>query len=226
MTDDDKQEFAELMTGLAENFSAKITKVGLKIRFRALEKFTIREVANAAFAIMDSRKYTKMPTHAEFKEHIKGGSADDLGSIQATKVLRAIRSIGKEKSVVFDDATTMAVVAQGYGGWLKLCNEMTVNQEKWFVKDFQKLYKAFTVGNIKHYGVLPGNIESMYTAHGPFYNQLTGKMLVEKPVYIGDRSQCKMIESKISDNEQLVHDKIKALPQIGEQFLLEQKKEK
>ena len=210
MKTDELSKFTEIMVGLAENFSSTLSKPGLKMRFKALISYSIGEVESAAISIINDRKYLKMPTHAEFIEHIKGGSVDDFGSIEAGKVLKAVRQVGGYKSVVFDDATTQAVIMQGYGGWIKLCEEMTTEQEKWLEKDFRRMYKSYTVGKIKHYGILSGITATFNSANG-----LPG---VESPTLIGDEGKAANVAIRGTQNKQIVHKNIKLLPGSGVNF--------
>ena len=61
MNDNDKIKFAEIMTRLAEDCSAALTKAGLKIKYEALKNYTIEQVEAAVLAVMKSNVYTKMP---------------------------------------------------------------------------------------------------------------------------------------------------------------------
>jgi hypothetical protein len=62
--------------------------------------------------------------------------------------------------VVFDDATTQAVIIQAYGGWRQLCQECgVVEPEKWFRKDFIKTWAAYKRQSIQQGGVLAGLLE-------------------------------------------------------------------
>lgn len=155
----DKAKFAEIMYGLAENFGDSVSPAGLKMRFAAMEKFSIEEVERAALSLVASRKFTKMPPIADFLEHIGGGSAEDHAQVQAGIVLNAIRSKGSYATVNFDDKTTNAVIAQGFGGWVKLCSELTTDKEGWFQKDFCKIYQSYKRTGIKQQGCLPGAVD-------------------------------------------------------------------
>ena len=76
--------------------------------------------------------------------------------MQATEVWKAIKKYGSNRSVVFDDAVTMSVIQQAFGGWTKLCGELMEDQLQWFIKDFSRHYIAFKRSNVHHYGMLPG----------------------------------------------------------------------
>ncbi len=185
MNEADKNRFAEVMTGLAENFGSSLSKPGLSMRFEALKNYSIEEVERAAFSIMQSRKYTNMPTVAEFMEHLSGGSAEDIAQVEATKVLEAIRNYGPYETVAFDNPVTQAVIQYSFGGWQKLNEELREDQEKWFIKDFEKSYKAFSKQNMQYKGALPGIVQ-----HN---NEVLGKGKIPQPKLIGDQQKAKQI---------------------------------
>jgi len=167
---DDKEtraRFATVMLGVAENYGQTITATGCSLRFRALQAYTLEEIEAAAMSIMYSRKYTSMPTVADFIEHLGGGSIEDLAEIEAGKALWAIGRVGRYDSVVFDDPTTMAVIQNGYGGWPKLCEECgAAEPERWFRRNFAKMWAAYRRQGVRLFGVLPGVHEVANAAGG------------------------------------------------------------
>ncbi len=140
MNEKDKSRFAEIMFGLADNFSAEINKHGLKFRFSALGRFSIEQVEHAANEIALSRKFTKMPTIAEFIERIEG-SDQDQAELQVEKIWAEVRRIGSNGSPKFDDPVTAHVVASRFG-WGRIC--ATLDKDRpFFVKDFMEAYSCY-----------------------------------------------------------------------------------
>lgn len=167
MTDTDKGQFATIMLGLAANYGKSLDKIGLQFFFRMLAAYDIEAIDRAAMSIAATRKFTSMPTAADFIEHLSGGPVDDLAELEAGKVLEAIRRHGVYASVVFDDATTQAVIIQAYGGWPQLCQECgVVEPEKWFRKDFAKTWSAYKRQGIERGGILAGLFELENSAKG------------------------------------------------------------
>ena len=156
MVESDRVTFEAIMQGLAENFNVTLTKNGIALRYEALKSLDVQEIARAALAIVTSRKYTTMPTVADFLEFLGGGSAEDRAELEASKVWDVISGVGGYRSVVFDDAVTMAVVEYGFGGWSKLCGDTLVDQRKWFIKDFVRVYGAYSRQRIQLTGRLEG----------------------------------------------------------------------
>lgn len=166
MNEQDKGAFASAMTGLAENFGQSFTKAGLRMRFEALRQYPIEDVQRAAMSLLANRKYTSMPTVADFIEHLSGGPVEDVAEREAGKVLEAIRSVGAWRSVAFDDPVTQAVIEQGHGGWVKLCEEMTDDKLNWFRKDFVRTYASYKRQGVKQPGHLAGLVEIHNGARG------------------------------------------------------------
>ena len=179
----DFDRFDALIQGVAECYGQTLSAQGIALRFKLLEQFDLSEVEQAALSVMATRKYTSMPTPADFLEHIGGGSAEDKAEVEAGKVLSAIGKHGAYASVVFDDPVTQAVIVQAYGGWPKLCADCGVEEsEHWFRKNFAKTWAAYSRQGVKQFGHLPGIFEITNLSNG-FYEHL------ESPKAIGDPTQ-------------------------------------
>ena len=187
MTQADFKSFSELVQGVAECYGQSLSAQGVALRFKLLEQFDMAEVRQAALSIMATRKYTSMPTPADFLEHISGGSAEDKAEVEAGKVLAAIGKHGAYASVVFDDAVTQAVIVQAYGGWPKLCADCGVEEsEHWFRKNFAKTWAAYSRQGVKQSGHLPGLFEITNYSNG-FFDY------VDPPKLIGDPDKARAV---------------------------------
>ena len=136
----DKQRFGVLMMGMADNFRDTMTEAGLRFRYKALKEYTIDQLEQAAMQIIRNRKYTKMPTVAEFVEAIDGSGADHA-ELQAHQVLCQIRECGAYRSPVFNDPVTQAIVSRRWT-WGSLCT-MPITDHQWFVKEFVHAYRNY-----------------------------------------------------------------------------------
>ena len=187
MTQADFKSFSELVQGVAECYGQSLSAQGVALRFKLLEQFDMAEVRQAALSIMATRKYTSMPTPADFLEHISGGSAEDKAEVEAGKVLAAIGKHGAYASVLFDDAVTQAVIVQAYGGWPKLCADCGVEEsEHWFRKNFAKTWAAYSSQGVKQSGHLPGLFEITNYSNG-FFDY------VDPPKLIGDPDKARAV---------------------------------
>jgi hypothetical protein len=169
------------MLGLAENFNATISEIGMEMRYQALKQYSIEDIETAAYSLLRTRKFTNMPTVAEIEEHIQGGSIEDKAQVESSKVLTAITEHGRYATVVFDDPITQAVIQQHYMGWTNICDQQ-MKDRRFFLQEFQKAYASFCRQGIKHYGSLPGvtQIQNQSIEDLP-------KKFLPKPVYIGDQ---------------------------------------
>jgi len=101
----------------------------------------------------------KLPSIPELKDIAGMGetTAADQAHMAALKIVEVVGRIGPYDSIVFADQVMNAVI-ESYGGWPKLCNhpDLTVEREKWFIKDFEKTYRAFASAGRKREEPLPG----------------------------------------------------------------------
>ena len=189
----------ELIQGVAECYGQSLSAQGVILRFALLEQLDYAEVKKAAMSVMTTRKYTSMPTPADFLEHISGGSAEDKAEVEVGKVLAAIGKHGAYASVIFDDPTTQAVIVQAYGGWPKLCADCGVEEtEYWFRKNFVKTWAAYSRQGVKQFGHLPGVFEITNSANGYLTNigppKLIGNSSKANAVLDAGKSQLAIIE--------------------------------
>ena len=148
---DDRKAFAEIMYGLADNFSAEINKYGIKFRFDLLKKYNIDQIRAAAHEIALGRKYTKMPTVGELVETIDG-STGDIADMQVELVLAEMRRVGSYGTPVFDDPVTAHIIAKRIG-WKSTCG--TAERDwKHFIRDFREAYSSCSkISNRKALGI-------------------------------------------------------------------------
>lgn len=160
MENPDKQAFAEMMVALAENYGQTVTKAGMALRFDALREYDITDVRRAAMSLLRSRKYTSMPTVADFLEHMGGGSAEDKAEAAAGKALRAVAEAGRYASVTFDDPVLMAVIENAWGGWPEFCAACSGPEVKFVRRELAKAYAAYARQGVRRYGHLSGITEN------------------------------------------------------------------
>ncbi len=195
MNKQDKNKFLELFTGLCEVKNKNFSQVLLSVYFEALKEYSIEDIEKSINNAIKFGKFPVIPQPAELIEYITGGSQsiEDRATIQASIVLRSIRRIGGYTSICFDDSVTNAVIEQAFSGWFKLCSELKESDEKWFLKDFAKIYQSFSRNNIKHNGRLIGREEQVNISNG--YNSKINT------VYIGDQEKAKQLDcEKYEDN--------------------------
>ncbi len=198
MKADDFDRFKGLILAVAECYGQSLSPQGIALRFKALESYSYEAVHNATLNIINTRKYTTMPTPADFLEHIHGGSIDDKAEIEAGKVLEAIKAHGAYASVVFDNATTQAVIMQAYGGWPKICAHCGVEEsEHWFRKNFAKTWAAYARQGMSYTGHMGGLVEIANSSSG----HLTK---IPSPRLVGDTEKAKSIAQEALQERSIV----------------------
>ncbi len=157
------QKFSNSMTLLGELFDRKISQAMIDAYWTVLKPFDDQAYENAFNRLIATSKF--FPRPADFIELLVVNNAD-RSEVEATRVLKAIKTLGAYQSVKFDDPITSAVIQDSFGGWIKLCGELTEAKESWFIKDFVRAYQAFAKQGITHDGQLAGIIERDNAAVG------------------------------------------------------------
>jgi len=141
MVEQDKNRFAQIMCGLAEDCSAQMTKPGLFMRFEALKQFTIEQVEAGVLSVMRSNVYTKMPTTGTIIQAIEG-TQDDRAELQIKDILAEIRRVGSYESPKFKDPVTADLILNRFS-WSSIC-AMDRQKFDFFVKEFKAAYGAYS----------------------------------------------------------------------------------
>ena len=147
MDDSNKKQFATLFYGLAEEYGGTITKNGVKLKFEALEKYTINDIVGAANWIIRNRKTTfpAVPTVKEFIDAINFQknplSIEDIAEMQAVFVISKIQ-VASYIDVVFEDPITKAIMTDRWP-FVSWARNVLESEISWWKKDFIKLYKSY-----------------------------------------------------------------------------------
>ena len=105
------------------------------------------------------------------------GFVEDRAIVEVGKVLGAVRKYSPYSSVVFDTATTQAVIAHVYGGWARLCTESSA---KGFRREFARAWMAYFRQDVRLFDHLPGIIETNDLSNG-FYEHIPSPKLIGNP---------------------------------------------
>lgn len=202
MNPSDKEKFANAFLTLCAVFEKMPSDIITAAYFKAMGKHDISDVEQALSRAIVECKF--FPKPVELLEFISGKIAD-VAEVEAGKVLSAIKRVGGHESVAFDNATTQAVISQGFGGWNKLCDDLRADGEQWFLKDFARIYQAYARQGIALRGVLPGRSELTNSSAGYVEH-------IREPVLIGDQEKSKQIASGPSQTAVIpMSKKLKAL---------------
>lgn len=141
MNNEDKKEFARIMTASSEVFGKQITKPLLSVYFESLSNFTIEQVKSAFSKHLLAGKF--FPKPADIAELLKENelSIEDRALLAWSEVENAIKRTGSWGSPVFTDPITPAAVGQ-LGSWSDLCMT-TIDNLAWKQKEFLRAFELF-----------------------------------------------------------------------------------
>ncbi len=145
MKKEDLKKFTEIMMGLAENYpGTSFTSNGLKLRFAALEKFSIDQVEGAAVRIIQTHKYNSMPTTADIINAIDPVQ-DNKAEIEAGKVIEYLSRFGASIEPRFEDPITRHLMSHRWK-WYAWASRVQESELKWWTRDFIRAYQAHAGG--------------------------------------------------------------------------------
>lgn len=140
MTEQERKErFATAIVGLFESYRQKASDALLRIWFQALGDIP-PDVLDAA-VVQAIQKLKFMPTVAELRElaGTGGGSFEAMAERAWQQFTEAVRRLGPDKSVNFQDGVINAVIRH-HGGWQRVCDLPRDEFDKWLRKDFIATY--------------------------------------------------------------------------------------
>lgn len=141
MREEEKPQFAVLITGIGEMYDKSFNPFLLELYWNVLKSYSFEEVKNGVNRYLANADVGMFfPKPADIIAVIEGDSKTKA-LLAWTKVMSAIKMVGMYNSIVFDDALIHAVI-RDMGGWQKLC--ITKNDDFSFVgKEFQNRYRWF-----------------------------------------------------------------------------------
>lgn len=133
----DVEAFVKSMSGLAEVMGIELSEAKLAIYEDCLSKFSDQQILRAISEAARTLRF--FPKPVELVELIEGKSEDRAVEAWGV-VLKAIKTIGKYQSIMFEDGK-IAHVVEMMGGWIELCS-MRADETSIKSAQFQKMYRA------------------------------------------------------------------------------------
>jgi hypothetical protein len=140
------ERFVFMMGALAESFGQECSDFRVAVYAKALADVPIEAVEEAAWALIQCRTLSSFPKVGEIREYLHGGRADERSVMALDCLEKAMSSVGKYRSVAFEDAIITAVVSS-MGGWPKLCG-MEADEWRWARKEFEKIYRVYSTKSL------------------------------------------------------------------------------
>ncbi|MGB0893816.1 MAG: DUF6475 domain-containing protein [Parashewanella sp.] len=162
MTEQDKEEFAEIWSATYNLYSKQMTLPILNLTFEALNHFTIKQIRNGLTSHIQSPESGAFcPRPADVIKQIEGSGIDRASNAWA-KVLYAIRHVGAWSSIQFDDLLIHLVIEK-IGGWITLC-KLKESELSFKQKDFIGHYQFLLNKPVPHTCpmVLKGIVDCQY----------------------------------------------------------------
>lgn len=145
MTENDEKKFVQIMLGMADNFRDSVTKEGMAMRFDMLKEYTIQQIESAAKQIIYTRKYTKMPTIADFIDalNINTPKPEDKALIFANEIIAHSRTQGSNIFPPGLDKVAKHLMTRRwpYAEW---SSTVLTSGLTWWVKEFREAYKVYS----------------------------------------------------------------------------------
>jgi hypothetical protein len=177
--------FLSIMNRAAIAFDVELSEQRQKVYWDIFKQYSVGEFSGAMNQVVRSCKF--FPKPAEILEFMGGNvSLHDEATKEAMLVIEAMRRIGGYSTVKFSNPATNAVVMQGFGGWQKLCDESTEENNKWLIKDFVNIYKSYRASHIEQHTALPGIIQTENEGLGYEYD---GNVVLISDLLLRDNKQ-------------------------------------
>lgn len=193
MKEQDKLRFAQILTGLAELYGKEFSRVTMGLWFEALKDYDIEAISAAVSAHVkspDTGQY--LPKPADVVKMIAGTSKES-SHIAWTKVDKAVRQVGVNQTVVFDDPLIHRVISD-MGGWVAL-GDKTEDEWPFVANEFQNRYLGYKSRNVsaeyppKLLGLHDAQNDGIYDAS--WYKERG--LQQPPPVLIGDASAARQV---------------------------------
>ncbi len=166
MKENEKTDFAKMLTAVGELYGKKISLPLLSIYWAALEGFNFTDIRCAITSHVNNSDVGQfMPKPADIVRYLEGNS--DARALQAwSKVESAIRRLGGYESVAFDDPIIHIVIVE-MGDWPTLCATL-VDEMSFRANEFMKRYKSYIHIKLTHFPKYLGGIfehENRWNSH-------------------------------------------------------------
>ncbi len=135
-----KDKFAGLIEAVATTFGKQIDKAMLLGYWMGLNDLSEEQLERACMRAIRTCKF--MPKPAELRELTGALSASAQAVLAFHDVEKALGSCGYYRSPNFEDKVINATI-RNLGGWMRICDLSPEEFDKWFRKDFERIYAIY-----------------------------------------------------------------------------------
>lgn len=203
MKQTDFNDFCDLLSLIAEQYQKPVSEGAMMLYFQGLIDYEFEAIKQALF------RHIRNPDNGQFMPKIADivrmmqGSTKDSALLAWTRVDWAVRCVGTQVSVVFDDEIIHAVI-DDMGGWASL-GRKTNDDWPFVAKDFEARYRSYKQRNepVKHSSVLGGLYDSVNLPNGfkPIPPTMIGDKEKANQVYLTGIEQPKILLTDTAFND-------------------------
>jgi hypothetical protein len=184
MNQNDYDEFDETIVAVGEQYGKSLSEGVKMLYWQGLINYDLKAVQQALY------RHIRNPDNGQFMPKVADiirmlqGSTQDSALIAWAKVDKAVRSVGTQVTVVFDDPIIHRVL-QDMGGWLALGSKQ---ETEWpfIAKEFENRYRGYKAKNEKV--DYPKKLTGLYDA-----TNLTQGFKDQPVILIGDKSKAEQV---------------------------------
>lgn len=149
-----KQAIDLILMRLVSYYQAEITPDVIDLYSESLSDYPIERIKKAATQhVKTSKWFPKISELVELaKDHMP--QIESLAETQAALVINRIRSEGYRALITWEDPVTSYLFQRRFN-WKSLCNTLTEDENKWFIKEFKEAYRGaidMCGGDVKQLG--------------------------------------------------------------------------
>ncbi|EBO0868530.1 phosphohydrolase [Salmonella enterica] len=186
MNESERPKFAQSMAAIGEIYGKDISEVMIGIYWNALKPYPVEDVMRSFQGhTRDTDNGQFFPKPADLLRHIEGNK-DGKALLAWSKAYKAICSYGRRNSVVFDDPTIHAVIAD-MGGWIEFAG-MSEEELPFKSREFEKRYRSYLITGVS-------KCESVMIGMDDAQNMRAGFQREPMPFLIGEKDKAKLIRS-------------------------------
>lgn len=185
MHDNDAERFCDLLTDVMAYYGKDTSDFLVSIYWDGLKRFDFADVSRGFST------HAQNPDNGQFAPKLADivrlieGSTQTQGMQAWAKVHAAIGSVGRMRSVAFDDALIHAVIGE-MGGWYALCS-CQEDDLKYKAREFEKRYQGYASRR-----EIPEHVPYLTGGHEAD-NRLNGYATPSKPVLIGNPQRAQLV---------------------------------
>lgn len=160
-------QIIDLVSNSLSIYNETLTEQSGNVWLASLMRFDIHEIKHAFnIYIQTSERGHFSPKPSDIVNTITGGNAD-VAKVAWSLVERAIRSIGGDRTVIFQDPLIHKVIYD-LGGWVKVCSLETEKDLSFLSHDFENRYRGYMNRGVipKYPNRLVGRAENSLREHG------------------------------------------------------------